>query len=186
MSKIKKSSLFILLAMLILLAIPMSFASDVNASEVGISDAPSDIIQYSNDAVMSDSENGFYIHENPIEINEGENATIIGEIKLDGNNVWEDLNFKYSYVDSYGTTQSKNFEYRPMDTRETEFTITISDLTAAKSPYIVTFSVIEDGLYDAFSIYGEIPDETVTINVIGTNTPIEDPAIPEYTTGLQE
>ena len=159
----------------------MAFASEVDTNATaGVDDASSDVIQSSDDSQLSDSENGFYIHDAPIEINEGSSVTIIGEIMLDGNNVWEDLNFKYSYVDSNGVTQSKNLEYRPMD--DTEFKIVISSLTAAKSPYVVTFSVIKDDLYDDFTIYGEIPDETVTITVIGTNTPIEDPALPEYTT----
>ncbi len=181
MSNMKRNTLLILLVMLVFLAVPMSFASDVNATDLGASDAPSDVVQYSDEDVISDSNNGFCIDETNIEINEGDSATITGTVVFnDGEVEWYgDLNFKYSYIDSNGVTQSENAEYIAYD----GYTITISDLTAAKSPYIVTFSIIEDDLYDDFLMYGdEIQDETVTITVIGTDAPIEDPAVPEYTT----
>ena len=170
-----KNSFLILFAMLILIAIPISFAADVDnnatLAEVGIDDS-SDIVQAvdESDQLAEDGGEGFIDFENTnIEIDEGDTATINANVYwYEDMQCWDEVSFEYSYVDDTGATKTgtvKNMEYMYADWG---FSLTISGLKASGSPYVVTFTPVEDDDYETFCIYsgGMDPNKPTSVSII--------------------
>ena len=63
MYKFKKLSLLIIVAMLILILLPVSFASELNSTEIVSSEAQSDILSSSSDSYIVVDKNEFTIDD---------------------------------------------------------------------------------------------------------------------------
>ena len=183
MSKYKKHWLLIVTAMLILILLPVSFASDANSTEMGLSD------DSSSDILASDDECCFVVENTNMTIDEGEDVEIEGEVLLfydysDPVYYYDELNLQYSFTDSNGINQVVPFKYHE-DYSADPFSFTIKNLTYKDSPYIITISAIEDDLYDDYLVYGDpLQPLDVYVNIISKEDP--SPEIPAYGTFVPE
>ena len=109
MSNFKKHSLLILLAMIILIAIPISFAADVDnnatADVIAVDDSSPSVQSVDDSDVLGDNGEGFIEFEKTnIEINEGETATINGVVYYyDEYECYDEVHFSYECTDSSNT-----------------------------------------------------------------------------------
>ena len=179
MVNLRKHSLLILMAMLILFIIPMSFAADVDnnatADVIGVDDSSSDIqaVDDSDQLAEEDGEGFIDFEKTSIEIDEGDTATINANVYwYEDYQCWDEVSFQYSYNDDTGATKTgtvKNMEDMQADWG---FTVPITGLKASGSPYTVTFTPVEDDDYETFCGYSGGMDPTkinyVTITVKST------------------
>lgn len=68
MYKFKKFSLLIIVAMLILILLPVSFASELNSTEIVSSEAQSDILSSSSDSYIVVDKNEFTIDDGEMSV----------------------------------------------------------------------------------------------------------------------
>ena len=173
----KKRWQLILIAMLILILLPISFASDIddNATEVGIDDTSNEIL------TSEDEDFTISVEETDIVIDEGDDVEIRGTVYLfDGIEYFDQLNLQYEYTDSNGVNQVNQISYM-QDYSQQGFSFTIKDLTYSNSPYVIKISVIEDEYYDDFLMYGDSL-EPVYVNVEVLSSLDPEPTVPVYET----
>ena len=177
MFNFKKKGLLILLVMLILISIPISFASDidVNNTEIGVVDSSSEILT-SDDGDHIEVENTNYV------IDVGEDVEIKGTVILEvsGSDYFDELNLQYDYVDSNGESHSNQVHYL-QDYSSDGFSFTIKNFNYTGSPYIIKISAVEDDLYDDYLGYGDpLEPVYVTVEVVSPFDP--EPSITNYET----
>ncbi|MBQ2653691.1 MAG: hypothetical protein IJF83_09045 [Methanobrevibacter sp.] len=175
MSKLKKHSLLLVLIMLILICVPISFASDLNNATNGIDDSSESISE--NDEAWVDLE------ENSYNVDEDDSIEITGNVHIDiiDGSYPGELNIQCQYVDSNNITRNYIAEY---DGYSFTFDTSIFEgLTPQNSPYILTFSAVKDELHTEFTEWyyiDEIAPATVSLVV---NKVIElGPVAPAYET----
>ena len=160
MYKFKKFSLLIIVAMLILILLPVSFASELNSTEIVSSEAQSDILSSSSDSYI-------VVDKNEFTIDDGGDVSVTGGtiIMFDDIEYPDPLNIQYSYVDASGITKKYQVQYHE-DYSFDPFSFTIRNLAYKGSPYIITVSAVEDDLYDDYLCYGdELSPIQITVNV---------------------
>ena len=203
MSWLRKSLFLVMI--LVLLTIPFSFADDVDNStviseiDVGLDDSPvndSEVLSSDNDQIdvglddspvndsevlSSDEEAWIDLNKEEYIIDEDDNVLITGDIHIeifDGSYPYE-LNVKCNYYDGDGILREYVSSYNGY-----EFTINSDNLEGLKardSPYILTFTVVEDELFDEF-VEGYYIDSIASATASLTINKVEDigPAIPNY------
>jgi len=193
MSSLKKKSLLLLMAMIVLIAIPMSFASDVD-DQLAVDD-DSDIISVTDDIdqisdVDSENELGstpvpdngafVYMGTDSATIDDGTGVTISGEIRYGygagGSDVITGGNFPVTctYEDASGDIQT----YSTTTTTNGKFTFdtsTFIGLSGRDTPYSLTISATDDssGTASMYSGSSTILSATYTLTI---NEP--EPVIP--------
>ena len=121
MYKFKKFSLLIIVAMLILILLPVSFASELNSTEIVSSEAQSDILSSSSDSYID-------VDKNEFTIDDGGDITVSGTIIMFDDIEYPDpLNIEYSYVDASGVTRKYQVQYHE-DYSYDPFSFTIRNL----------------------------------------------------------
>ncbi|WP_405265473.1 right-handed parallel beta-helix repeat-containing protein [Methanobrevibacter sp.] len=184
MSNLKKHSLLILLIMLIFVLVPISFAADIdsNATDNVIEDASSDIIQSDDCDVLVKNTEGIVVDEEEIEIYEGEDVSITGQVIYSvGSQSYDSLNIEYSYTDSDGVKQTGTTFYDGLNTQM--FGFDISGLRASETPYVITLTAVEDELYDEVIMYCYLDPAYVYVTVKNpADDPSTQPSLPNYET----
>ena len=173
MSNFKKHSLLILLAMIILIAIPISFAADVDnnatADVIAVDDSSPSVQSVDDSDVLGDNGEGFIEFEKTnIEINEGETATINGVVYYyDEYECYDEVHFSYECTDSSNTVVKSGQVTHMVDYSTEGFSLDLTGLTANGSPYTVAFTPIEDDDYDTFCMYsgGMDPNKPTSVSI---------------------
>ena len=174
MSNLKKHSLLIIMAMLILFIVPMSFAADVDnnatADVVGIDD--------SSEELSAGEDVYIIVDESEISMEEGGDAQISGTIYNDyyGSDWTDEVEVTCAYTDYDGTSRSYT------TTAYGDFSFDLSTFTGLKTrdtPYVLTITG-EDvyGYLEWMDLTG-IGSATVSVTVGGTSEETG-PAMPEY------
>lgn len=176
MSKLKKHSILLLLIMLILICVPISFASDLDNSTSGIDDN-SDVISDDADEAWVNLDKTSYV------IDEDDNVEIEGDIYIeiiDGSYPGE-LNVQCQYVDSNNISRNYTTEY---DGYSFTFdTANFEGLAPSKNPYILTLSVVEDELFTEFSDWFYIDNiAPITVGLVVNKVVDLGPVAPDYET----
>lgn len=176
MSKLKKHSILFLLIMLILISVPISFASDLDNGTIEIDDN-SDVISEEVDEAWVNLDKTSYV------VDEDDSIEIEGDIYIDiidGSYPFE-LNVQCQYVDSNNITRNYTTDY---DGYSFKFdTSNFEGITPDKSPYILTFSVVEDELFTEFT-EGYYIDNIVpaTVGLVVNKVIDLGPVTPDYQT----
>ena len=170
--------LIMFIGIIVLIAMPISFANDDIVSNLTVNDFSSDINQYSGDA-----EDYINIKHNEINIEEGEQIDITGDVYVDvlNNGYWGELNIKCSYNDCNGNLREYISYY---DGNSFKFnTGDFEGLKVMNNSYLMTFSVVDDEFFEDFrDTFGidVVGEETVYLTVESGGCP--DDVIPNYET----
>ena len=197
--KLENKLLVIFLALLMLISIPTSFATDVNEDTVANNEVIGDVqTDYSvedenNEGVVkwdghTDDEGYIEFDKDNITIKEGEDASFSGTLYwYEGMQCWDTLNVIGKYTDGNGVEHSIE---KTIETSELP-TIKVSELeglTPRATPYILTFTAVEDSAYDEFLQYSDgLTPSSVNITIVSNDTPIVNPeiVIPDVSNGVK-
>ncbi|WP_427831783.1 Ig-like domain repeat protein [Methanobrevibacter intestini] len=197
--KLEKKALIIFLALLMLLLIPASFATDVNndtmVNEVAINDAQTDFsvedVNYGGIIGVDDhtDDEGYIKFENDyITVKEGGDASINGDLYwFEGSQCWDQLTVIGKYTDGNGVEHSieKTIKDGSLPTIKVS---ELEGLTPRTTPYVLTFTAVEDDDYDQFKEYSDgLAPSSVYITVVSEDTPIVNPGIviPDVSNGVK-
>ena len=197
--KLENKLLVIFLALLMLISIPTSFATDVNEDTVANNEVIGDVqTDYSvedenNEGVVkwdghTDDEGYIEFDNDNITIKEGDDASFSGTLYwYEGMQCWDTLNVIGKYTDGNGVEHSIE---KTIETSELP-TIKVSELeglTPRATPYILTFTAVEDSAYDEFLQYSDgLTPSSVNITIVSNDTPIVNPeiVIPDVSNGVK-
>lgn len=209
--KLNNNVLIIFLALLMLILIPSSFATDVNndtvMNEDDIGDMSSELsvgnvqtgdiqtsvknINYGGIIGVDDhtSDEGYIEFENDyITVKEGEDASITGDLYwFEGSQCWDSLTVVGKYTDGNGVEHSieKTIEDGSLPTVKIS---ELEGLTPRAEAYVLTFTAVEDDDYEQFKLYSDgLAPSSVYITIVSKDTPIVDPGIviPDVSNGVK-
>ena len=209
--KLNNNVLIIFLALLMLILIPSSFATDVNndtvMNEDDIGDMSSELsvgnvqtgdiqtsvknINYGGIIGVDDhtDDEGYIEFENDyITVKEGEDASITGDLYwFEGSQCWDQLTVVGKYTDGNGVEHSfeKTIEDGSLPTVKIS---ELEGLTPRAEAYVLTFTAVEDDDYEQFKLYSDgLAPSSVYITIVSKDTPIVDPGIviPDVSNGVK-
>ena len=177
MSSLKKKALLVLMAMIVLVLIPMSFAADVDNSDVAsVADDVDQVSDIDADELGStpvpDDGAFVYMQTDSATIDDGQSVTISGQVRYaygaGGSDVLNEGTFPVTctYTDVNGDVQS--YSASAKSGKFTFDTATFEGLAGRDNPYSLTISATDDGTAAGITGSSNIKSATYTLTITPT------------------
>ncbi|WP_427831782.1 beta strand repeat-containing protein [Methanobrevibacter intestini] len=204
-NNLNNKMLIIFLALLMFILIPTSFATDINntvVNEVAIDNVQTGEIQTSVEDVNyggvigvdnhTDKQGYIEFNNDHITVKEGQSATIVGTLYMyeedgEGYEYYDYINVIAKYTDGNGVEHTiDDFFIGSTDEPLVLKTSELTGLTPREDPYIITFTAVEDDLYDEFKKVSDgLVPSSVYLTVVSNGTSLPDIEIPDVSNGVK-